>query len=138
MRRGAYHVTGAALLFSVLAAACIDDSGPARVAAPQPSARPAAASTLAAAASAAPADSSAPAPDPSAAATSTPTDPPPDNRPRIGSIRWITYIWPAPARPKDTLPIGAIRYGTAAVLKSTEPVPGSGCVTKWYAIEPMG
>ncbi|MBK8259172.1 MAG: L,D-transpeptidase [Polyangiaceae bacterium] len=92
-----------------------------------------------------------PAPSPASTATaamsavapveSTQVEPPPppvDNRPKIGSIRWLTYIYGEPARKKDVLPIGAVRYGTAVVLKSTEPVPGSGCATKWYAIEPLG
>lgn len=63
---------------------------------------------------------------------------PPDTRPRIGSLRWVTYIWPTPDRPKGHLPIGALRHGTSIPLRQPDPVPGGGCRSKWYAVEPLG
>lgn len=61
-----------------------------------------------------------------------------DGKPRIGSIRFRTWIWGEPMRSKKHLAIGALRVGTTVRLKSTEPVAGSGCNEKWYAIEPRG
>lgn len=58
--------------------------------------------------------------------------------PRIGSIRFRTWIWPEPFRKKDRLAVGALRVGTTVRLKSTEPVQGFGCNSKWLAIEPFG
>jgi hypothetical protein len=58
--------------------------------------------------------------------------------PRIGSIRFRTWIWPEPFRKKDRLAIGALRVGTTVRLKSTDAVPGFGCNSKWLAIEPFG
>jgi hypothetical protein len=60
------------------------------------------------------------------------------DRPQIGSTRWITHIWSSPARPKNHLPIGSIRFGTSIPLKSLNPVPGGNCRAKWYAVEPVG
>lgn len=135
MRGGAHRaieraVRGALLLLS-LPLACVEDAPPARLAAPPP-ARPAQTSAASAESPAPPAESAAPAPE----ASATPGTP--DLRPRIGSVRWITYVWSTPDRPKDHLPIGAIRHGTAVPLKSKDPVPGAACDTKWYAVEPFG
>ncbi|NUO50644.1 MAG: L,D-transpeptidase [Polyangiaceae bacterium] len=58
--------------------------------------------------------------------------------PRIGSLSFRTWIWPEPNRNKDRLAIGAIRVGTSVRLKSVEPVGGTGCNNKWYAVEPHG
>jgi hypothetical protein len=71
------------------------------------------------------------------AASSAPAAPP-DNRPRIGSIRWYTYIWEKPERPPGTLAMGGIRIGTSVPLRSPDPITGPGCDGRWYAIEPRG
>ena len=69
-----------------------------------------------------------------AQAASRPGTPDRDN-PRIGSVRWRTFIWATPVRSKDHIALGSIRIGTTVALKSAEPVKGS---TKWYALEPFG
>jgi hypothetical protein len=61
-----------------------------------------------------------------------------DGAPRIGSIRFRTWIWSETNRSKDRLAIGALRVGTSVRLKSREPVAGSGCKGQWFAIEPFG
>ncbi len=77
---------------------------------------------------------------PSATATPEAEEPKDEEHdgPRIGSLSFRTWIWPEPNRTKDRLAIGAIRVGTSVRLKSTEPVGGSGCKHKWYAVEPHG
>jgi hypothetical protein len=72
------------------------------------------------------------------AAASASAAPAPDRRPRIGSVKWYTYIWEKPERPKGTLAMGGIRIGTSVPLRSTAPITGPGCNGKWYAIEPRG
>lgn len=72
------------------------------------------------------------------AAPQNQTEPVPDNRPRIGSKKWVTHIWATPDRPKGHLPIGGLRHGTSIPLRQKDPVPGSGCAFKWYAVEPVG
>jgi hypothetical protein len=129
------RAAGAALL-SLLAAtplACHEDRPPARPVAPPPAPKPAPTVSAAAAPTAAPEVASA---EPSAEPEAPP--PPVDTRPRIGSIRWVTYIWSAPQRDKNTLPIGSIRYGTSLPLRKEEPLVNKGCETKWYPVEPMG
>lgn len=131
MRRAALFLT--ALLVSALPAGCVEDRAPARVAAAPPAARPGPAPQVSI--TAAPAESAAPSAAESAAPAAAAQV---DLRPRIGSTRWLTYIWATPDRPKDSLPIGSIRYGTTVPLKSKDPVPGTACATKWYAVEPVG
>jgi hypothetical protein len=82
------------------------------------------------------ADASAPAD--GAPASPAPTAPATDRRPRIGSIKWYTFIWEKPSRPRGTLAVGGIRIGTSAPLKSLEPVRGENCSGKWYALDPHG
>ncbi len=59
-----------------------------------------------------------------------------DDRPRIGALGPHTWIWKKPDR--KGLAIGKMRIGTAAVLKSKDPIDGPGCRGKWYSIEPRG
>ena len=61
-----------------------------------------------------------------------------DGKPRIGSIRFRTWIWGEPLRSKQRLAIGSLRIGSTVRLKSSEPVAGTGCNDKWYAVEPRG
>ena len=74
-----------------------------------------------------------------AASASSASEKPAPPVPRIGSIKWYTYIWPEPHRGNNRLAIGGIRFGTTIPLRSPTPVPGSGCVSnRWYAVEPFG
>ncbi|MFO0660505.1 MAG: L,D-transpeptidase [Polyangiaceae bacterium] len=75
-------------------------------------------------------------PDPQEGASTRPNQP--DNRKRIGSIKWYTRIYDEPHRTPDTMEIGTIRIGTSIPLRSNEPVPGDGCAHKWWAVEPFG
>jgi hypothetical protein len=98
------------------------------------------ADVLAPTAGAAGAERAAPSAAPAEAERERPEEPKPEEHdgPRIGSIGFRTWIWPEPNRKRDRLAIGAIRVGTSVRLKSTEPVPGSGCNKSWYAVEPHG
>lgn len=57
---------------------------------------------------------------------------------RIGSESFRTWIWAETNRSRNHLAIGAVRVGTTVKLKSKDPVQGSGCNGKWYAVEPRG
>ncbi len=59
-----------------------------------------------------------------------------DGKPRIGALGPHTWIWKKPER--KGLAMGKMRIGTSVVLKSKDPVDGTGCAGKWYAIEPRG
>ncbi|MBW2455152.1 MAG: L,D-transpeptidase [Deltaproteobacteria bacterium] len=54
--------------------------------------------------------------------------------PRIGSVKWRTWIWPTPYRSRNHIALGAVRLGTTVALKSDQPVSGN----KWFAVEPYG
>ena len=73
--------------------------------------------------------------DASAAADVEKDAPPP--QPRIASVSHYTWIYKNPNRRRQ--PIGYARPGTSVVLRSTEPVSGSGCSTgRWMPVEPSG
>ena len=59
---------------------------------------------------------------------------PAGDRPRIGSVKWRTWIWPTPKRSRNHIALGAVRIGTTVALKSDQPVSGD----KWFAVEPYG
>lgn len=70
------------------------------------------------------------------AAGSAPAPAPPDTRPRIGSVKYITWIMSGPSR--DARKIGYVREGTSVPVRSTEPVPGAACPGGWFGVEPYG
>jgi hypothetical protein len=70
------------------------------------------------------------------AAAGEPAAAPPDTRPRIGSVRYISWIYATPS--KRSRGIGYIREGTSIPLKSAEKVKGEGCRGGWFAADPYG
>jgi hypothetical protein len=84
------------------------------------------------------ADATAPADDPAAttpapAAPAAPAEPP---GPRIGSIKYITWVYSQPTH--EGRKIGYLREGTSAALASPDAVPGHGCKGGWRSIKPFG
>lgn len=70
---------------------------------------------------------------PAGPAPPAPTD---ASKPRIGSIRDITWIFQKPDR--TSRKIGQVREGTSVAMKSTDPVVGGGCSSGFRAVEPDG
>lgn len=68
-----------------------------------------------------------------APAEEPPAEPP---KPRITSIDYVTWIWPAPRVNQPFL--GYIRVGEAVPLKTENKVQGPGCAGGFYAVEPRG
>ena len=120
---------------SANAGATTDDPGAALAAAkPHPAAR---AQASAARPSAAHSHSPSPSPSPSPSSASAPSAPPPrDDRPRLTSQGYTTWIWPEPARKGSFL--GYIRNGDSVALRATEPVRGAGCPGGFLPVEPRG
>lgn len=59
-----------------------------------------------------------------------------DDRPRLTSQGYVTWIWPEPARGEKYL--GYVRNGGSVALRSTEKVRGTGCPGGYLAVEPRG
>ena len=62
-----------------------------------------------------------------------PPDPP---GPRIGSIKFITWIFAAPSH--DARKLGYLREGTSVALAAPDAVAGQGCRGGWFAVKPFG
>lgn len=56
--------------------------------------------------------------------------------PRIGSIKYITWVFAAPSH--DARKIGYLREGSSVALAGPDAVPGQGCRGGWYAVAPFG
>lgn len=61
---------------------------------------------------------------------------PPDNRSRLASIDYFSYIYRTPEA--KGLPLGYIRMGTSVPLRSDKPVASKDCPRGFYAVEPRG
>ncbi|AKT37826.1 L,D-transpeptidase [Chondromyces crocatus] len=70
------------------------------------------------------------------ASTGTPAAAPVDDRPRLTSQGYVTWIWPTPARGDKYL--GYVRNGGSVALRSTEAVRGQGCPGGYLPVEPRG